>query len=74
MAGTFNTPSCIDWAMALLISASRPEMKEWGEQRKEGQNNITGSGKGMILVKLGNEEDRNERKIKQWVRGQMEKG
>lgn len=69
MAGTFNTPSCIDRAMALLISASRPEMKELGEQRKEGQNNITGSGKGMILVKMG-----NERKIKQWIIGQMEKG
>lgn len=41
MAATFillsvqrtNTPSCIDRAMATLISASRAEMKEWREQR-----------------------------------------
>lgn len=82
MAGTFillsvlrtNTPSCIDRTMALLISASRPELKEWGEQRKARQNNITGSGKGMIMVKTGNEEHRNERKIKQRVIGRMEGG
>lgn len=41
MAATFiflsvlrtNTPSCIDRAMATLISASRAEMKEWRGKR-----------------------------------------
>lgn len=45
MAATFiflsalrtNTPSCIDRAMATLISASRAEMKEWRDQRKDRQ-------------------------------------
>lgn len=43
MAATFiflsalrtNTPSCIDLAMATLISASRAEMKGWREQKME---------------------------------------
>lgn len=51
MAATFiflsalrtNTPSCIDLAMATLISASRAEMKEGREQKMaRKKKNITG--------------------------------
>lgn len=43
MAATFiflsvlrtNTPSCIDLAIATLMSANTVEMKKWGEKKKK---------------------------------------